>query len=75
MGFNSRFYFLDIGDKMKKYYRVYGPVQDGMFTCWQVVGPRGGFIAEFLTRKAATDFVRRKRGYTYKRVKVDLAEV
>ena len=59
---------------MKKY-KVYGPVQDGMFTAWQVIGPRGGFIAEFFTKKAATEFVRRKRGYTYKRVKVELAEV
>ncbi len=42
---------------MTKKYKVYGPVQDGMFTAWQVIGPRGGFIAEFFTRKAAIEFV------------------
>ena len=45
---------------MTKKYKVYGPVQDGMFTCWHVIGPRGGFIAEFFTKKAATIFVKRK---------------
>jgi len=60
---------------MEKKYKVYGPVQDGMFTAWHVVGPRGGFIASFFTKKAATEFVKRKRGYTFKRVKVSLAEV
>lgn len=60
---------------MTKKYKVYGPVQDGMFTAWHVVGSRGGFIAEFFTKKAATAFVRRKRDYTYKRVKVAVTEV
>lgn len=58
---------------MKKY-KVYGPVQDGMFTAWHVIGPRGGFIAEFFTRKAATEFVR-KQHKPRKVVKVELAEV
>lgn len=44
----------------KSKYEVYGPVQDGQFTCWQVIGPRGGHIGDFLTRKAAQDFIKQK---------------
>lgn len=51
---------------MTKKYKVYGPVQDGMFTCWQVIGPRGGFIAEFFTRKAATIFIKHKERHLRK---------
>lgn len=53
-----------------KRYKVYGPVQDGFFTCWQVIGPRGGFIAEFLTKKAANEFIKGKKKLTRKLKKV-----
>ena len=45
---------------MKKL-KLHGPVSDGMFSCWQVIGPRGGFIAEFITKKAAQEFIKSKR--------------
>jgi len=51
-------------------YKVYGPVRDGMFTCWHVIGPRGGFIAEFFTKKAAVEFIRGKGHKTIHKVKV-----
>jgi hypothetical protein len=41
--------------------KVYGPVQDGMFSAWQVVGPRGGVHAEFYTKKEALKFIRDRR--------------
>jgi hypothetical protein len=56
---------------MKKY-KVYGPVQDGMFTSWHVIGPRGGFIAEFFTKKSAVEFVKSKQPKI--KVKVELNE-
>jgi hypothetical protein len=46
---------------MKKY-KVCGPVQDGQFTCWHVLGPRNGFIAEFLTKKAAQEYIKQCKG-------------
>ena len=55
-----------------KTYKVYGPVQDGQFTCWQVLGPRNGFIAEFLTRKAALSFI---KGLKDKRKLKELSEI
>lgn len=69
---------------MAKKYKVYGPVQDGFFTCWQVIGPRGGFVAEFLTRKAALEFITRCKKHSkftfkatkkIKRTKVNLTLV
>jgi len=44
----------------EKKYKIYGPVQDGMFRAWHVIGPRGGFVAEFFTRQGARDYVRSK---------------
>lgn len=41
--------------------KVYGPVQDGMFTKWQVIGPRGGVISEHLTRQEAEEALRSKQ--------------
>jgi len=35
-----------------------------MFTAWQVVGPRGGFVAEFFTKKAALAFVKHRKNVT-----------
>lgn len=46
--------------KRNKKYKVYGPVQDGMFTSWHVIGPRGGFIAEFFSKNAAVKFTKGK---------------
>jgi hypothetical protein len=37
---------------------LYGPAQDGMFVKWQVIGPRGGIKAEFLTKKAAKAYIK-----------------
>jgi hypothetical protein len=53
-----------------KRYKVYGPVQDGMFTCWHVIGPRGGFVAEFLSRKAAAEFITKRVKVNVKKEKV-----
>lgn len=44
---------------MKKYI-VHGPVQDGMFTCWQVIGPRGAVIAVFNQRTEAMWYIKQK---------------
>jgi len=44
----------------KSKYEVYGPVRDGMFTCWQVRGPRGGKLGDFLTKRAAQEFIKQK---------------
>jgi hypothetical protein len=59
---------------MKKY-KVYGPVQDGQFTCWQVLGPRNGFVAEFLTRKAALAFVKAHSGKAKIKIQPEFYEV
>lgn len=45
---------------MTKKLKVYGPVQDGMFSTWMVVGPRGGWVAEFYTKKDAKDFIKQQ---------------
>jgi hypothetical protein len=61
--------------KMKSY-KVYGPVQDGMFSVWHVIGPRGGFIAEFFSKKAANEFIRGKGHKTPRKVvKVKVVKV
>jgi hypothetical protein len=40
---------------------ICGPVKDGQFTVWVVRGPRGGQVAEFLTRKAARYYVKKHK--------------
>lgn len=59
-----------------KTYKVCGPVQDGQFTCWHVIGPRGGFVAEFLSRKAAIEYINKhfKVHRKTKKVQVEFVE-
>lgn len=40
---------------------VYGPVQDGMFHGWEVVGPNGGVYGFFFTKHEALQFIKRNR--------------
>lgn len=46
--------------KKKQLLSICGPMKDGQFTVWMVRGPRGGCVAEFLSRKAARAFVKNK---------------
>jgi predicted DNA-binding WGR domain protein len=34
-------------------YMIHGPIQDGMFTLWQVIGPKGGIKVETFTKREA----------------------
>lgn len=43
---------------MKKKYTVYGPVQDGQFSVYQVIGPRGGVKATCVHKKAADAYAK-----------------
>lgn len=38
---------------------IYGPCTDGFGNVWQVIGPRNGLLAEFYTKKAAQEFIRK----------------
>lgn len=42
---------------------ICGPVKDGQFTVWVVRGPKGGQLGEFITRAAATRFVKTHRKF------------
>ena len=47
---------------------VYGPVQrDAVNDYWQVIGPRGGWVAEFYTKKDAKEFIKQQETYQRKR--------
>lgn len=40
--------------------KIYGPVNDGFGNLWQVIGPRGGVLAEFFSKSAADRYIREK---------------
>ncbi len=41
---------------------IYGPVQlDCVNDYWQVIGPRGGIVATFLTKRDAKEFIHSNR--------------
>ena len=51
-------------------YMVYGPIRDGEFVCWQIVGPKGGLRGTFYTKTEAKAYVkklqspRKRKGWT-----------